>query len=175
MKKILLLCVFVLGALTCSAQKAKSFYYDGIELHNVKGWQITPSKDDGKTTIIRLSFGVFYTMVITKRSAPQHMNAETVLTKVAESIVETNMRISGRKTPKIKDTSSVMEGFINNIPAKYIDINYTKGLLDRIYVMTVHNCLITVQHTGHSKATKVFDKILSTFTFNPETDTYRLF
>ena len=68
-----------------------------------------------------------------------------------------------------------MDGYINSIPAKYVDITYNKKIVKRIYTFSMHEQLFIVQWTGEgtiSKLAKVFDKILSTFTYNPERSPY---
>ena len=118
MKKLLLF-VFALCSLTCYAQKQKQFFYDGIELRHVKGWTIVPAKDANATSItcIRLPFQIH----ILKQGVPQSFNAERLLQTSVEKIMEANMMASG-KNPKIKEVGSVMDGYVNSIPAKYIDL-----------------------------------------------------
>ena len=131
MKKTLLFSVLVLCTLVCNAQKKKSFYYDGIEIHNVKGWTIAPSKDANVTTI---TFVLLPSQLqITKQGLPQNFNAARYLEKTAEQLVEINVR-AGRKDPKIKAIDEVSDGYINSIPAKYVDITYSKDVVKRNYL-----------------------------------------
>lgn len=172
MKKILLLSVFILCTLACYAQKKKSFYYDGIELHNVKGWTILPSKDASITAIncIRLPFQ----MQIQKSGLPQNFNEERYLENSVEKLMEMNVSARG-KSPKIKEIGEPMEGYINNIPAKYVDITYTKKVVQRLYVFALYDQLFVIQCTGEGSMKTVmalFDRILSTFTYNPERNPY---
>lgn len=172
MKKILLLSVFILCTLACYAQKKRSFYYDGIELHNVKGWTVVPSKDASITTItcIRLPFQ----MQIQKAGMPQNFNAERYLEKSIEQLMEVNMMSSG-KNPRIKEVSEPMDGYINSIPAKYVEITYTKKVVQRLYAFTMHDQLFVIQCTGTGGMKSVmalFDHLLSTFTYNPERSPY---
>ncbi len=177
MKRVLLVVALLFATLTCSAQKQKSFFYDGIELHNVKGWTILPSKDGNNTTInvIKLPFQ----MSITKQGMPQNKTVEGILTTMVEHLMETSLSGSS-KTPMIKETSPVMDGYINNIPVKYIDITYTKKVKQRLYGFNLHSSLFTVLCTGEGGShdavvNGAFGKILSSFTYNPETNNYRLF
>lgn len=175
MKKLLLF-VFALCSLTCYAQKQKQFFYDGIELRNVKGWTIVPAKDANATSItcIRLPFQIH----ILKQGVPQSFNAERLLQTSVEKIMEANMMASG-KNPKIKEVGSVMDGYVNSIPAKYIDLTYSKKVVQRIYMFTTHNQMFTITCTGYGNkniAMKILDFVLSTFTYNPESGPYsRLF
>lgn len=175
MKKLLLF-VFALCSLTCYAQKQKQFFYDGIELRHVKGWTIVPAKDANATSItcIRLPFQIH----ILKQGVPQSFNAERLLQTSVEKIMEANMMASG-KNPKIKEVGSVMDGYVNSIPAKYIDLTYSKKVVQRIYMFTTHNQMFTITCTGYGKmdaAMKILDFVLSTFTYNPESSPYsRLF
>ncbi len=175
MKKLLLF-VFALCSLTCYAQKQKQFFYDGIELRNVKGWTIVPAKDANATSItcIRLPFQIH----ILKQGVPQSFNAERLLQTSVEKIMEANMMASG-KNPKIKEVGSVMDGYVNSIPAKYIDLTYSKKVVQRIYMFTTHNQMFTITCTGYGNKTsamKILDLVLSTFTYNPESGPYsRLF
>ncbi len=177
MKRFLLLLVFALGALTCSAQKAKSFFYEGIELHNVKGWTILPAKDGERVDIrcVRLPFQ----MQISKQPALSNSSLENYLNQQIEALMETMLNTSGRG-PVVKEVSAVMDGFVNNIPAKYVDITYNKKVRQRIYAMNLYNCMITIMCTGTGGSheafiQKNFEKILSTFVYNPESGTHRLF
>lgn len=172
MKKILLFSFLVLCTLVCNAQKKKSFYYDGIEIHNVKGWTIAPSKDANVTTI---TFVLLPSQLqIKKQGLPQNFNATRYLEKTVEQLMEMNVRAS-RKDPKIKAVGEVSDGYINSIPAKYVDITYSKDIVKRIYTFSMHDQLFIVQWTGEgtiNKVAKVFDKMLSTFTYNPERSPY---
>ena len=172
MKKNLLLLVLVLCSLACNAQKKKSFFYDGIEIHNVKGWTIAPSKDANVTTI---TFVLLPSQLqITKQGLPQNFNAARYLEKTVEQLMEMNVR-AGRKDAKIKAVGEVSDGYINSIPAKYVDITYSKDIVKRIYTFSMHEQLFIVQWTGEgtiNKLAKVFDKMLSTFTYNPERSPY---
>lgn len=177
MKRVLLVVALVFATLTCSAQKQKSFFYDGIELHNVKGWTILPSKDGNNTTIniIRVPFQ----MTITKQGMPNNKSVDNILSTIVENLMETSLSGS-KKAPMIKETSPVMEGYINNIPVKYIDITYTKKVKQRVYGMNIYNSLFTIICSGEggshdAVANGVFGKILSSFTYNPESGTHRLF
>ena len=177
MKKILLLFIFVIGALTCSAQKSKSFYYDGIEIHNVKGWTIVPTKEGDKTVINCIKLPAQLTF--TKQAALENKSLEVYLSQMVERLMETSMATSG-KAPMIKEMSPVMDGYVNAMPAKYIDVTYTKKVRQRIYALNAYNYMITVTCTGIGGAhdafvEKSFGKILSTFAFNPETNSYDLF
>ncbi len=172
MKKILLFSVLIFCSLVCNAQKKKSFYYDGIEIHNVKGWTIAPSKDANVTTITAVLLPS--QLQITKQGLPQNFNAERYLEKTIEQLMEMSV-MAGRKEPKIKSVGDVSDGYINNIPAKYVDITYSKDIVKRIYTFSMHDQLFIVQWTGKgkiNKVSKVFDKILSTFTYNPERSPY---
>lgn len=172
MKKILFFSVLVFCSLVCNAQKKKSFYYDGIEVHNVKGWTIAPSKDASVTTI---TFVLLPSQLqIVKQGLPQDFNAERYLEKTIEQLMEMSV-MAGRKEPKIKAVSDVLVGYINNIPAKYVDITYSKKIVKRIYTFSMHEQLFIVQWMGEgaiNKVAKAFDKILSTFTYNPERNPY---
>ena len=172
MKKILLFSFLVLCTLVCNAQKKKSFYYDGIEIHNVKGWTIAPSKDANVTTI---TFVLLPSQLqIKKQGLPQNFNATRYLEKTVEQLMEMNVRAS-RKDSKIKAVGEVSDGFINSIPAKYVDITYSKDIVKRIYTFSMNDQLFIVQWTGEgtiNKVAKVFDKVLSTFTYNPERSPY---
>ena len=188
MKKILLLFVFTFGALACNAQKAKSFYYDGIELQNVKGWTITPSKEATHTEIRCMNGASF--MAITKNgiapseyqegSALDNKQLERILIKQGESISERMMNGIG-KQPIVKEVSEVMDGYISSFPAKYIDLTCTKQVRIRIYMFTTHNYVICISCTGRGGRSadacveQNFGKILSSFTFIPEASTNRLF
>ncbi len=177
MKKILLLLAFMVGALTCNAQKAKSFFYDGLELHHVKGWTILPSKSGQQTEIQCIKFPI--QLHILKQPAITNTTLENYLHRHIEALLETMMNTSG-KAPTVKETSEIMDGFINNIPAKYVDITYTKKVRQRIYAMNIYNATIVITCTGvggphDAMIAKSFNKILSSFTFNPESNTQRLF
>lgn len=182
MKRFLLLIIFALGTLTCSAQKAKSFFYGGIELHNVKGWSIVPSKDDQRTVIQCVNLPL--QMTITKQGALKNKSLDSYLMQQVEAFLEASMATAG-KAPKVKETGPVMDGFVNNIPAKYIDITYTKKMRQRIYAMNMYNYTITILCTGEGSVIpssnndafieKNFGKILSKFAFTPESGTHRLF
>mgnify|MGYP003297003786 FL=1 len=172
MKKILLLSLFILCTLSCYAQKNKSFYYDGVELHNVKGWTIVPAKDASVTTItcLRLPFQ----LQIQKKGLPQDFNAQRYLEETIEQLMEITMMSTG-KSPKIKEVSEPMDGYINSIPAKYVDITYTKKVVQRHYVFAMHDQLFVIQCTGFGNmksAMAYIDRVLSTFTYNPETSPY---
>ena len=172
MKKTLLLLVLVICSLACNAQKKKSFFYDGIEIHNVKGWTIAPSKDANVTTI---TFVLLPSQLqITKQGLPQNFNEARYLERTVEQLMEMNV-MAGRKEPKIKVVGDVSDGYINSIPAKYVDITYSKDIVKRIYTFSMHEQLFIVQWTGEgtiNKLAKVFDKMLSTFTYNPERSPY---
>lgn len=172
MKKILLLTLFILCTLSCYAQKKKSFYYDGIELHNVKGWTIVPAKDASVTTItcLRLPFQ----LQIQKMGLPQNFNAQRYLEKSIEQLMEVSMMSTG-KSPRIKEVGEPMDGYVNSIPAKYVDITYTKKVVQRLYVFTIYDQLFVIQCTGlgNMKSSMAYiDRILSTFTYNPERSPY---
>ena len=172
MKKILLLSLFILCTLSCYAQKKKSFYYDGVELHNVKGWTIVPTKDASVTTItcLRLPFQ----LQIQKMGLPQNFNAQRYLEETIEQLMGMTMMATG-KSPKIKEVSEPMDGYINSIPAKYVDVTYTKKVVQRHYVFAMYDQLFVIQCTGSGKmksAMANIDRVLSTFTYNPETSPY---
>ncbi len=176
MKKLsLLLVLLVFGVLTCNAQKKKQFFYKGIELHGVKGWTVLPSQDDNITKIT--CYKDELQMQLTKRGLPQNFNAERMLERVVERQMEQNLSAS-RKSPRIKMTSEVREGYINNIPAKYVDIEYTKDIAKRIYIFSTENQLFTIICTGTGRAEKSienFSKILSSFVYIPEPNSQSLF
>ena len=187
MKKILLFFVFVLGVFACHAKgsKAKSFYFDGIELQHVKGWTITPSKE-GMRTVIHCTTGLFH-MTITKTgiapseyqdgSALDNKQLERQLIHQGELLTEAFMNSTG-KGPIVKEVSEVMDGYISSFPAKYIDLSCTKQVRIRLYAFTAHNSLIFISCTGRGSVAifeKNFGKILSSFTFIPESGTNRLF
>ena len=181
---IALLTIFIGGtAVEAKGQKSKSFFYDGIELHGVKGWTIMPAKEGNRTTI--QAFRLPSNMVINKmpctvdEGMSQSRALEIYLEKSIEQIMENSLSSTG-KTPKVKNVSPIMDGYLNNIPAKYVDLTYTKKIVLRIYAIFLHNNLITFTCTGvGSSADKmvdsVFGKILSTFAYNPESSTHRLF
>lgn len=175
MKKLsLLLVLLAFGVLTCNAQKKKQFFYKGIELHGVKGWTILPSQDDNITTIT--CYKDELQMQLTKRGIPQNFSAERALERIIERQMEQNLSAS-KKSPRIKRTSEVCEGFVNNIPAKYVDIEYTKDISKRIYIFTTENQLFTIICNGVGKAEKSienFSKILSSFVYIPETNTQNI-
>lgn len=173
MKNILLLSLFILCSLSCYAQKKKSFYYDGIELRNVKGWTIMPAKDASVTTITCLLRGSFQ-LQIQKADLPQNFNAQRYLEKSIEQLIEVQMMSSGKKNI-IKEIGEPMDGYINNIPARYIDIKYNKKIVQRLYVFAMHDQLFVIQWTGSGPVNvvaKLFDVILSTFTYYPERSPY---
>lgn len=172
MKKLLLLTVFTLCSLVSNAQKQKTYFYDGIELHKVKGWTILPSKDAGVTTLTCVR--IPYQMIIKKQGLPQDFNAESYLEGLIAQILEANLMVS-KKNPKIKNVEVIAEGYVNNIPTKYVDIIYTKKFSNRIYVFEAHNQLFVIQCRGEDKIDKImkiFDPILSKFTYNPESSPY---
>lgn len=172
MKKTLLLLMLVLCSLACNAQKKKSFFYDGIEIHNVKGWTIAPSKDANVTTITFVLLPA--QLQIKKQGLPQNFNATRYLEKTVEQLMEMSV-MAGRKDPKIKNVGDVSDGYINSIPAKYVDITYSKDIVKRIYTFSIHDQLFIVQWTGEgsiNKVSKVFEKMLSTFTYTPERNPY---
>ena len=104
MKKTLLLLMLVLCSLACNAQKKKSFFYDGIEIHNVKGWTIAPSKDANVTTITFVLLPA--QLQIKKQGLPQNFNATRYLEKTVEQLMEMSV-MAGRKDPKIKNVGDV--------------------------------------------------------------------
>lgn len=177
MKKLLLL-VFILCSLMCNAKGKKSFFYDGIELQNVRGWNIIPSKDDNSTTITGFTKKETLQFRIVKQGVPKNFKAEAYLQNTVEKIMEANMATSF-DTPKIKEVSDIAEGFVNDIPAKYIDVTYTKKNAQRIYVFTMHNKLFTITCTGvgvrdASLVALFTDFILRGFSYNPEVNPYGL-
>lgn len=168
MKKLLLI-LFIFCSLPCFAQKQKTFFYDGIELHNVKGWTIVPTQDGNLTTItlIRLPFQ----MQIVKAEKTEDFNAKKYLESTVEKLVETNMVSSG-KSPKIKSIGEITDGFVNNIPAKYVDITYNKKVVQRIYTFAMYQECFIIQCTGIGNIDTTHSKILSSFTYNPPSNTY---
>lgn len=183
MKKILFSLILVFGVITSNAQSnSKSFYYDGIEMHNVKGWSITPSKDEAHTYITCTKpFGALSLafMNITKSRIKAHnaMNLnnelERLLSQEVEKLIESSMNGKGRNALRIKETGNIMDGYINATPAKYVDVTYQKGVKQRIYMMVVSDYFFTIAcSTGTGKLDKTFSKILSSFTFTPESKMY---
>ena len=171
MKKLLLLTVFVLLSLVGNAKKQKSYYYDGIELHNVKGWTIKSYKDTNLTmlTCTRSSCIV----IIQKLGLPQNFNAERCLEGIVEGLFENSL--TNKKSLKIKKVEEVAEGYVNNIPAKYVDIMFAKKDSQRIYVFELQNKLFMIYCTEKDKIDKIMEKcdpILSSFTYMPESNPY---
>lgn len=171
MKKLLLLTVFVLLSLVGNAKKQKSYYYDGIELHNVKGWTIKSYKDANLTmlTCSRSSCSV----MIQKLGLPQNFNAENFLESLVEGLFENSL--TNKKGSKIKKVEEIAEGYVNNIPAKYVDIMFAKKVSLRIYVFELQNKLFMIHCTGEDKIDKITEvcvPILSSFTYMPESSPY---
>ena len=104
---------------------------------------------------------------------PQNFNAQRYLEETIEQLMEITMMSTG-KSPKIKEVSEPMDGYINSIPAKYVDITYTKKVVQRYYVFAMHDQLFVIQCTGfgNMKSMAFIDRVLSTFTYNPETSPY---
>lgn len=175
MKKTLyLLVILVFGVLTCSAQKKKSLFYDGIELRGIKGWTVLPAKDGQLTTIT--CYKDELQLQLTKRNQPSNFNMEKFLEKLVESQMEQNLSAS-KKAPRVKKVSEVGDGFINSIPAKYVDFEYTKGVARRIYIFSAMNRLFTITCIGIGKPEKSIDdfsRILSSFSYYPESNTPNL-
>lgn len=171
MKKLLLF-AFILCSLTCSAQKHKSFYYDGIELRNVKKWTIVPSKDASITTITCIQLP--YQLQITKQSIGKNFDATRYLENTIEQLMEINL-MSNKKSPKIKEVSDIYDGYVNNIPAKCVNIIFTKNNTTCLYVFTIHDQMFVINCSGVGPVKKiqlVSNLILSTFTYNPERNPY---
>ncbi len=173
MKKILFLSICILLSVACSAQNKKSYYYDGIELHKVKGWTVLPSKDASVTVINLMKLP--FQMQIVKKGLPKNFNDKRYLEQTAEKKMEANIMSKG-KTPKIKQICEVAEDYVGSIPAKYIDLIYTKGGFERIYVFNLYEEIFVITCTGKGNAKTAiepFKKILSTFTYNPESSPYK--
>lgn len=180
MKRLILLFISIASVLTCNAQKSKSFYFDGIEMHNVKGWDIQPAKSESHTTIhCSRNFGGFQTdfLEITKQKiVQQNHNIERYLEQYVERTSETNFNTTGKRSPRIKEIGEMMDGYINAMPAKYVDIKYTMKISQRIYALQAHNCLYTINcFSGAGSIDSRMGKILSTLTLTPETNTNRLY
>ena len=88
-----------------------------------------------------------------------------------EAFLEASMATAG-KAPKVKETGPVMDGFVNNIPAKYVDITYNKKVVQRIYTFTMYQECFVIQCTGLANIDASHSKILSSFTYNPPSNTY---
>lgn len=185
--KRFLFSILLCGLLTCitvdaNAQKSKSFFYDGIELHNVKGWNIMPAKDATTTVItgyrLPLQLNITKVAVSPEQGVSQSRSLEIYLEKFVDQTVENIM--SGSSKITVKEVSPIMDGYVNTTPAKYVDITYNKNVAQRIYAMLLHNSLFTVVCTGVGKShDKMIDgsfgKILSSFTYIPESSSHRLF
>lgn len=173
MKKILFLSISILLSVVCSAQKQNSYYYDGIEIHKVKGWTVLPSKDASVTVINLMKLPL--QMQIVKKGLANNFDAARYLVQSAEKKMETNI-MSKSKAPKIKEIGEVTEGYVGSIPAKYIDFIYTKSVFERIYVFSLYEEMFVITCTGKGNAKTAiepFARILSTFVYNPESSPYR--
>ncbi|MDO5496800.1 MAG: hypothetical protein Q4F45_02860 [Alistipes sp.] len=173
MKRLLLLIIATVGIFTCYAQKSKSFYYEGIEFHNTKGWSIQPSKDGNTTFIFGIKGGDQF-HIYKQKITEQTQSIDTYLNKIVEQTTENNFNTTGKQIAKIKEVGDIMEGYINALPVKYVDIAYTKKINQRIYAMYANNCLYTIICTVSGDVDDKLGKILSTLTFTPESNTNRL-
>lgn len=163
MKRILL--VVVMTFLVSLVGHAKHFYYHGVGFEYEKSWKISASPNG----IIGVD-GDYRFYINTSKIDPSVVTSSAFLTTELEKKIEEILDQSyGNKKMKLRKKSEVMDGDINEIPAKYVDITFAKGVCKRYYCMEWKGYLIDVEISGKGESFhKAFKKILKSFTFVPE-------
>ncbi|MBE6232665.1 MAG: hypothetical protein E7117_09955 [Bacteroidales bacterium] len=161
---ILSLIIACIAGLTCSA---KSFYYDGVGFEYGKEWKISSSPNG----IIGVNdeFRIYISKsVIDFKATNNRNNNFTVseLEKRVEDIMEQSMRLRDKK---LLYKSDILTGDINGIPVNYVDFKYSHKEYRRYYCFEWNGYLFDIELCGKGGSFyKEFEKILSSFTFNPE-------
>lgn len=163
-RTILTLILVCIAGLICSA---KSFYYDGVGFEYGKGWKFSSSpnciigvKDDFKIFLAK------YEMTAKTEKSRNGQVIASELEKKAEAIMEQSMN---SRDKKLLYKSEVTDGDINGIPAKYIEFKYSHKEYHRHYCFEWNGYIFEIELSGKgSKYYKEFEKLLSSFSFNPE-------
>ena len=163
MKKFIL--VFVMTFLVSLVASAKSFYYYGVGFEHEKSWKISASPNG----IIGVN-GDYRFNINTSKITQQNTNMASFIAVELEKKINSILEQSyGNKKMKLKKKSEIQDGYVNSLPAKYVDVTFSGGICKRYYSVEWRGYLIEIEIEGKgNKLQKVFKKILNSFTFNPE-------
>ena len=144
---------------------AKSFYYYGVGFHHENSWKISASPNG----IIGVN-GESRIYINTSRLEPTTVKSTSILNNKLDAKVEEILDQSyGNKKMKLRKKSEVLDGDINDMPAKYVDITFSGGVCKRYYCLEWKGYLIEVEISGKGKGfQKAFKKIFKSFSFVPE-------
>ena len=163
MKKIFLVSVMTL--LVSLVASAKSFYYYGVGFEYERSWKISASPNG----IIGVNDDYRFYINLSKISQPTSNMGSFVaveLEKKLETILEQSY---GNKKMKLKSKSEILDGDVNGIPAKYVDLTFSGGMCKRYYSFEWSGYLINIEISGKGgNFHKEFKTILNSFTFTPE-------
>ena len=181
MKKQIVLVVMCFISIFTYAQD--SFVFDGIEFHDTKGWNFSPTQNSFMTQItgVKTKFSYpapkIYQIVVTKFQEPtEGINLEEYLQENIGQLSMATMTGQGKYSLKIESIGNIYNGSINGNSAIYTDVIYDRKLgiemKTRIYVFKIENEIFSIACTGRGSKKKdawisEFEDLLSTFYYTP--------
>ena len=183
MKKIIIATVTLIVTTSfCFAQKTLN--YDGISFDQ-SGWKSlqtarkTTGKDAGTATISGTRnipyVGIFIIQITKAKSddTPLHTYTENLQEETVRNV--TDAQNNGTSKLKVEPKSTIEDTVINGIKAKYFDLKYKQGIgssFQRTFCLEKDGYMITIITTSGTwdvnTHNRHFEKILTTFSFNPE-------
>lgn len=180
MKKLRLLLLMSFVTIVAYAQDV--FVFEGIELHNTKGWTFTPSQNRFMTQISAsklkdyIYYMKLYQATITKiADTEEGIDLNEYLQEVISEKTTASMAGNGKYQLKIESIGETTNGSVNGIPAIYADIIYDRQMYEwktRVFVFKIENEVFSIvcMANGSKKKDKWFDEFeefLGSFYYNP--------